>query len=76
MSSQKQNKPTNDLLRYAGLGAQLFASLGISVFIVYKVDQWMNTSIPLAVWVIPLLVLCGMIYRLVKDTSKKKTNEK
>jgi hypothetical protein len=30
----------------------------------------------LAVWVIPLLVLCGMIYRLVKDTSKKKTNEK
>ena len=76
MSNQKQNKPTNDLLRYAGLGAQLFASLGISVFIGYKVDQWMNTSIPLAVWVIPLLVLCGMIYRLVKDTSKKKTNEK
>lgn len=76
MSSRKQNKPTNDLLRYAGLGAQLFASLGISVFIGYKVDQWMNTSIPLAVWIIPLLVLCGMIYRLVKETSKKKTNEK
>jgi F0F1-type ATP synthase assembly protein I len=76
MSSQKQNKSTNDLLRYAGLGAQLFASLGISVFVGYKVDQWMNTSIPLAVWIIPLLVLCGMIYRLVKDTSKKKTNEK
>ncbi len=63
-------------MRYAGLGAQIFASLGIAVFIGYKADDWLNTPIPLLVWIIPLLILIGMIYRLIKDTSKKKPNEK
>jgi len=76
MSSQKPNKPTNDLLRYAGLGAQIFASLGISVFVGYKVDDWVNSPIPLLVWILPLIILIGMIYRLIKDTSKKKPDEK
>jgi len=76
MYNQKPNKPSNDLLRYAGLGAQIFASLGIGVFIGYKVDDWINTPIPLLVWIIPLLVLIGMIYKLIQDTSKKKPNEK
>jgi hypothetical protein len=76
MHNQKQNKPSNDLIRYAGLGAQIFASLGIAVFIGYKADDWLNTPIPLLVWSIPLVVLIGMIYRLIKDTSKKKPNAK
>ena len=76
MSSQKSNKPANDLLRYAGLGAQIFVSIGLSVLIGYKADEWLNTPIPLLVCIIPLLVLIGMIYKLIKDTSKKDLNEK
>lgn len=76
MSSQKPTRPSNDLLRYAGLGAQIFASLGIAVFIGYKIDDWINTPIPLLVWILPLLILIGMIYRLIKDTSKRKPDEK
>ena len=63
-------------MRYAGLGAQIFASLGIAVFIGYKADDWTNTPIPLLVWILPLIILIGMIYRLIKDTSKRKPDEK
>jgi hypothetical protein len=59
-------------MRYAGLGAQLFVSLGLAVFLGYKADRWLKISLPLLVWLFPLLVLCLMIYQLVKETSKKK----
>jgi hypothetical protein len=71
---QKHSKNNNTVLRYAGLGAQIFAALGIAVFIGYKVDQWINISIPLLVWLLPLLVLAGMIFQLVKDTGKRNSS--
>ena len=71
---QKQTKNSSPLLRYAGLGAQIFATLGIAVFIGYKTDGWLNISIPLLVWLLPLLVLVVMIYQLVKDTGKRNSN--
>ena len=58
-------------MRYAGLGAQIFVSLGLAVFAGYKADKWLNISLPLLVWLLPFLVLCLMIYKLIRDTSKK-----
>ena len=81
MNSENPNsrKPSytnnNDLLRYAGLGAQLLVSLGIAVFVGYKVDQWIHTRIPLLVWLLPFVVLCAIIYKLIKDTSRGKPDE-
>jgi hypothetical protein len=31
----------------------------------------MNTKIPLFVWLLPLLIIIGTIYRMAKDTRKK-----
>jgi hypothetical protein len=59
-------------LKYAGLAGQLFASLGIAVFAGYKGDQWLHLPIPLLVWVLPFIVLSLMIYKLIKQTSKRK----
>ncbi len=70
-SKQKPNN-NSDLMRYAGLGAQIFVSLGIAVFAGYKGDKWLHFSFPFLVWMLPLIVLCVMIYKLIKDTSKKK----
>ena len=68
----KQNKSSNDLLRYAGLGAQILVSIGIAVFVGYKADKWLHLSFPLLVWLLPLLVVSTMIYKLIKETSTKK----
>ena len=72
----KSRKPssTNELMRYAGLGAQLFVSLGIAVFAGYKGDQWLRIPFPLLVWLAPFSVLCVLIYKLIKDTSKRKND--
>ena len=77
MNPQKQKRPyTNDLMRYAGLGSQIFVALGLAVFAGYKADGWLHTPIPLLVWILPFVVLTMMIYKLIKDTSKrKKENE-
>jgi hypothetical protein len=68
---QKQNSQ-NDLMKYAGLGAQIFVSLGLAVFAGYKLDRWLKISLPLLVWLLPLIVLVGMIYGLIRATSKRK----
>ncbi|MBD0368245.1 MAG: AtpZ/AtpI family protein [Flavisolibacter sp.] len=70
----KRSSNTSELMRYAGLGAQLFVSIGIAVFLGYKADKWIHIRIPLLVWILPLLVLSLMIYKLIKDTSKQKSD--
>lgn len=70
--NEKKPSPSSDLMRYAGLGTQIFIALGIAVFAGYKADSWLHTPLPLLVWVLPLLFLIITIYKLVKDTNKRK----
>jgi hypothetical protein len=69
-SSQKPN--SNLLLKYAGLTMQVMVGLALAVFAGLKLDGWLSLSIPLLVWVLPLLVIIVMIWQVIKDTSKKK----
>jgi TctA family transporter len=72
MSSKPQSSQSAELMRYAGLATQLFVAIGLSVFAGYQADKWLHTSLPLLVWLLPLVVLSLLIYKLVKDTSKRK----
>jgi hypothetical protein len=58
-------------MRYAGLATQIFVLLGIAVWAGYKTDAWLQAPLPLLVWILPFVVLCLFIYKLVKETSKK-----
>ena len=58
------------MFRYAGLGTQMLASIGIAVFVGLKADQWLNT-LPLFSCVLPLLVLFAMFYKLMRQTGNK-----
>jgi hypothetical protein len=69
---QQKSTPTSDLMRYAGLGSQILVSLGMAVFAGYKIDKWLKIPLPLLVWLLPLIVLIAMIYKLIKETSGKK----
>ena len=75
MPMDKKQKPSSnnsDIMRYAGLGAQIFVSLGLAVLAGYKLDHWLHFSLPVLVLLLPLVVLCAMIYQLIRETSKKK----
>jgi len=75
MLNQKQTSNKKEVMRYAGLGTQIFVSLGLAAFLGYKIDQWLNTSLPLLAGILPLIVLCVILYKLFKETSKRKTDE-
>jgi hypothetical protein len=66
------NNNNRDLLKYAGLTAQIFAGLGLAIFIGMKLDEWLHISFPVLVWVLPLLVIVSIIYKLIKETSRRK----
>lgn len=63
-------------MRYAGLGTQILVSLGLAVLAGYKLDKWFKIPLPLFVWLLPLMVLVMMIYKLIKETSEKKNEKK
>ena len=71
MPSQKNNN-NRDLLKYAGLATQLFLAIGLAVFFGIKLDDWLNISFPVLVWVLPLLIIVSIIYKLIKETNTKK----
>jgi hypothetical protein len=74
-SKQRSNKNYGDLLRYASMGTQIFVSLGLAVFVGLKIDKWLKISAPLLVIVLPVIVLVGIIYKIVRETSKQKDSD-
>lgn len=74
---KETNKESSNkiLLRYAGMGAQILVSLGLAVFVGLKLDALVRTPFPILVWLLPLLVIIGMIIKTIKDTSRQKNNE-
>ena len=69
MPSHNNNR---DLLKYAGLTTQIFVGLGLAVFFGFKLDKWLHISFPVLVWVLPLLVIVSLIYKVIKETNRKK----
>jgi F0F1-type ATP synthase assembly protein I len=70
----KDRKISNrrELLRYAGLSSEVFASVGIAIFLGIKADKWFKLSFPMFSVSLPLLVIIALIVRLVKESSRKK----
>jgi hypothetical protein len=60
------------LLKYAGLATQLFIALGLAVYFGIKIDGWLALKKTIFVWVLPLIVISAVIYKIIKDTSPKK----
>jgi uncharacterized membrane protein YjgN (DUF898 family) len=71
METRKPEKRDNGLLfKYIGLATQLMFSLGTAVFAGLQTDKWLSVTTPLLVWILPLLVLVIMMWKIIKDTSK------
>jgi F0F1-type ATP synthase assembly protein I len=60
----------NDLLKYMGLAMQIMAGLGVSVFVGYKADKYLN-ALPLCTVLLPLLMLIGLFYKIYKESTKQ-----
>lgn len=66
------NKGSNkQLFAYAGLAAQFLVIIGAAVYAGLKTDKWLQFRIPIASWLLPLLAIAVMLYKVFKDTSAK-----
>ena len=74
--NHKQQPDSNKkfFMRYASLGTQLLAAIGLAVFLGLKADKWLHTS-PLFACVLPLLILSAIFYKLFRETGKKNIDE-
>jgi len=70
-ASAPQKTNLQYLAQYAGLGAQLLAAIGLFLYLGIKADAWLGINFPLLSWLLPLLVIIGMIIKLLKETGKK-----
>jgi chromate transport protein ChrA len=51
---------------------EFFAAISLSIFLGFKIDKWLNAGFPLSVWLLPVLIIIGIIIKVFKDTSRKK----
>lgn len=58
-------------MRYAGFATQLAVGLLLAVYAGKWLDTKTGTGIPILIWLLPLLLLIGILIKVVKDTSNK-----
>lgn len=58
-------------MKYAGLTMQFLVSIALGIFVGVKADKWLQFSFPLLVWLLPLLMITGIIIKIIKETDRK-----
>ncbi len=64
-------KKNSQLWQYAGMATQFLVAIGAGLFIGLKADSWLKFQTPLLVWMLPLLIIVGVIIKLIRDTGKR-----
>lgn len=53
------------------MATQFLVAIGLGVVIGLKLDQWLKFNVPIAAWVLPLVIIIGMIIKIMRDTAPK-----
>jgi hypothetical protein len=68
----KESKSNKQLVwQYAGLATQLLVGLGLMLWIGNWLDQYFEWNGPYLVWILPLLLILGILIKVFRDTSKR-----
>jgi putative Mn2+ efflux pump MntP len=64
--------PSNNVLRYSGVGFQIMATVGVGFFIGYKLDEYLGNKKPYFAAGISVLFVFLALYVALKDLAKPK----
>ncbi len=53
------------------MATQFLVAIAIAVYFGIKIDKWQKFEKPLAIWILPLLFIIAMIFKIIRDTSVK-----
>lgn len=71
MQQDKKKDSRKLLMQYAGMGAEFVVAIGLGLFFGLKIDKMLHFSVPLFVWLLPLLIIIGLIFKIIIETNKK-----
>lgn len=71
-TKKKQPEDRNAYMRYATMGTQMMAIIGLGVFGGYHLDKHFGFKTPIFTLVLSLLSVFAAIYLSIKDFLKKK----
>ena len=69
-SNKKEQKPYNKYLKYSSLGLQLFLSIGISAWLGFELDAYLENKFPVFLLLFVMIVFIGSIYLLYRSINK------
>lgn len=62
-------------MQYMTFAWQLIAGIAIAVYLGMLADKWLGLATALLVWILPLLVIIGMLIKVIRDTTTKKDDK-
>ncbi|SKA05958.1 AtpZ/AtpI family protein [Sediminibacterium ginsengisoli] len=66
-----RQQDSRNWIRYTGLASQLVAGLLLTGYAGVWLDKRIDAAKPVFAWLLPLLLLIGMLVKIVKDSSVK-----
>jgi hypothetical protein len=67
------NKKTPpSIYRYIAMATQFLVAIIVAVYFGNKLDVYGKFEEPFGIWLLPLLLIIGMIVKIIRDTSPKK----
>jgi F0F1-type ATP synthase assembly protein I len=69
-STNKKLNQYNSYLKYSGLAIQLLAAIGLSGWIGYKIDQWLEFRYPIFMLTLGFLGFGGIMYQVYRSINR------
>lgn len=70
VSGQKNQKPSNPLIKYSSLGLQLAAGIGAAAWMGYWLDRKLNLKFPVFLISFVFIMFAGMVYQVYRSLDK------
>ena len=73
MPFQTKNKKRGvDGMQFVGLASQFFIIIGLALALGWKIDAWFDFKSPWLIWILPLIMIVGLLIKLIIETTKKR----
>lgn len=76
MPTDSSPSPNNNWMRYAGMAGQMLVTLGLGVWLGMWLDGKTAMGFPIFALSIPVLLLVGILWQLIKDTNPNNKKRK
>jgi hypothetical protein len=70
-SPNKKPNPYNNYLKYSGLALQLLITIGVSGWVGYKIDEWLNLQYPVFMVILGMAGFGGSMYQLYRSVNRQ-----